>query len=291
MTQIKTNTSFTTLENVDLSKELALIGVQATPLTSLLLSKGNVEKAMATVYSWREKTLDSTEDIAFAEGSETDAFQQSVRRELNNILQIFKKAVSISGTAQAIQTGRFSEEVSDRLLELKINLEKILINGTKDDGSVTGIRKMSGLLEFADPANAVNGTNGQILELLKTAMQKLWKNDLAEGQHYAFVNAEIKEYIDEYFKSNYSYQHKTTDFGLVVETIQTNYGQLNVVLSKHIPEDQVLVFNDSYVDMVTLREAHFEPLAKTGDNTKGQIVGEYSIKVGSPKAVAVITAG
>lgn len=290
MTQIKTNTSFTTLENVDLAKELALIGVQATPLTSLLLSKGNVEKAMATVYTWREKTLDSTENIAFEEGSETTVFQESVRRELSNILQIFKKAVSISGTADAIQGERFSEEVADRLLELKINLEKTLINGIKDDGSVSGIRKMSGLVEFADTANNVMGSQGQVYDLVLDGMQKLWKQDLAEGQHYLFVNADTKEYLDKAFRQNYSYQHKTTDFGLVVETVQTNYGQVNVVLSKHVPETKMVLFNDSYVDIVRLREATFEPLAKTGDNTKGQIVGEYSIKVGSPKAIAVITA-
>ena len=284
-----TSKNFTPAESISLSQELALIGVQATPLTSLLLSKGNVEKAMATVYTWREKTLDTTGDISAVEGAETTVFQESVRRELSNILQIFKKAVSISGTAEAMQNGRLSEEVADRLLELKINLEKTLINGLKDDGSVTGIRKMSGLVEFADSTNAVVGEKGQIMTLVKNALSKLWNNDLAEGQQYALVNAELKEAIDGEFQGQYSYIHKTTDFGLVVETIQTNYGQLNLVLSKHVPADKVIIFNDSYVDLVGLREAHFEPLAKTGDNTKGQVVGEYSIKVGSPKAVAVVT--
>lgn len=277
--------NFLSTEQLSLSKELVVLGIQSTPLTSLLLSKGNIEKAMSTVYTWKEKTIDDTADITFAEGSETTVFQQSVLRELSNILQIFKKSVSISGTAEAMQRNKFPEEVADRLLELKINLEKTLINGLKDDGSTTGIRKMSGLLEFAGETE----TGAQPVDLLLAGMKKLWNNDLAEGQYYAFVNADVKEVIDAHYQGQYSYQHKTTNFGLLVETINTNYGQVNLVLSKHVPADKILLFNDSYVDMVTLREAHFEPLAKTGDSTKGQIVGEYSVKVGTPKAIVNIT--
>lgn len=279
--------NFLATEQLSLSNELVVLGIQSTPLTSLLLSKGSIEKAMSTVYTWREKTIDNTEDITFAEGSETTVFQQSVKRELSNILQIFKKAVSISGTAEAMQRNKFSEEVSDRLLELKINLEKTLINGLKDDASVTGIRKMSGIIEFADTANAVT-TNDGVSALLE-GMRKMWDNDLSEGQYYAFVNADIKEQIDTHYQGNYSYQHKTTNFGLLVETVNTNYGTVNLVLSKHVPADKIVLFNDKYVDMVTLREVHFEGLAKTGDSTKGHVVGEYSLKVASPKGVAVLT--
>lgn len=283
---IKSNT-FLETEQLSLSNELVVLGIQATPLTSLLLSKGSVEKAMSTVYTWREKTIDNTDDITFAEGSETNVFQESVKRELSNILQIFKKAVSISGTAEAMQRNKFSEEVSDRLLELKINLEKTLINGLKDDGSTTGIRKMSGIIEFADAAN--NVTTGDGVGALLEGMRKMWNNDLSEGQYYAFVNADIKEEIDTHYQSSYSYQHKTTNFGLLVETINTNYGTVNLVLSKHVPADKIVLFNDKYVDLVSLREAHFEALAKTGDSTKGHIVGEYSLKVASSKGVAVLT--
>lgn len=281
--------NFLSTEQLSLSKELVVLGIQATPLTSLLLSKGSVEKALSTVYTWREKTIDNTDDISFAEGSETTVFQTSVKRELNNILQIFKKAVSISGTADAMQRNKFTEEVADRLLELKINLEKTLINGLKDDGSVTGIRKMSGLLEYADASNAQTGIVGHSVDLLLASMKKMWQNDLQEGNYYAFVNADVKEVIDTHYQGQYSYQHKTTNFGLLVETINTNFGQINLVLSKHVPADKILLFNDAYVDLVTLREAHFEALAKTGDSTKGHIVGEYSVKVASPLAIANIT--
>lgn len=286
---INSNNGFTATESISLSKELALLGVQSTPLSSLLLSKG-VEKALSTVFTFKEKTLDSTEDISAVEGADTDVFQASAKRELTAILQIFKKAVSISGTAEAMQSAKFTEEVADRLLELKINLEKVLINGTKADGSQTPfIRKMSGVLESSSATNA--GTGADVVELLKEGMQNLWNNDLSEGTYYAFVNADVLEKFNNAYEGNYSYTHTNTNFGLQVSSINTNFGVVNIVLSKHMPTDKIMLFNDSYVGMVALREAHFEPLAKTGDSTKGQIVGEYTVKVGSPKAVAILTVG
>lgn len=284
---INSQNGFTATEQISLSNELALLGVQSTPLSSLLLSKG-VEKALSTVYTWKEKTLATDGETDAVEGADTVVFQQSSKREISNILQIFKRAVSISGTADAMQSTKFSEEVSDRLLELKIQLEKVLMNGLKKDGSQTPfIRQMSGLIEFADSTNNIEGTLDE--DNIKTVMRNLWQHDLAEGQIYAFCNAGAKEGIDAIYGGKYSYQHKTTNFGLIVETINTNYGTVNVVLSKHVPADKIVFFNDAYVNMVALREAHFEPLAKTGDSTKGQVVGEYSLKVGTPKAVAVLT--
>lgn len=284
------SSNFTNMEQISLAKEIALIGVQATPFTSLLMSKGNIEKALSTVYTWRAKTLDNAEDLSAVEGSEDIVFYETARAELSNILEIFKKGASISGTAVAMKSTQFVEEVNDRLLELKINMEKKFINGLKADGSVTPFkRQLSGLIEFADATNAVSATGAVTEDTVKEVMRNLWNQDLAEGTVYAFVNADIKEQIDAIYKDRYGYSHVTTNFGLLVDSINTNYGTVHFVLSKHVPADKMVVFNDSYVDLAYLREPHFEPLAKTGDNVKGQVIAEATLKVGSPKGVAVVT--
>lgn len=43
--------SFTDTERISLANEIAVIGVQATPFTSLLMAKGNIEKALSAVYT------------------------------------------------------------------------------------------------------------------------------------------------------------------------------------------------------------------------------------------------
>lgn len=283
--------NFTNVEQISLAKEIALIGVQATPLTSMLMAKGNIEKALSTVYSWREKTLDSADDLSAVEGEDTTVFFESARAELSNILEIFKKGASITGTAIAMKSSQLAEEVNDRLLELKINMEKKFINGVKADGSLTPFkRQMSGLIEFADAANDVSQAGGAVVEqTIKDVMKNLWDQDLAEGTYYALVNADIKEDVDAIYTDRYQYNHVTTNFGLLVDSVSTNYGTVNFILSKHVPTDKMVVFNDSYVDLAYLREPQFEALAKTGDSIKGHVVAETTLKVASAKGVAVVT--
>ncbi|WP_010651179.1 SU10 major capsid protein [Oceanobacillus massiliensis] len=282
------STNYTNAEQISLAQEIAKIGVQATPFTSLLMAK-QVEKATSTIYTFREKTLSHDEDISAAEGSETTNFTETARRELNNVLQIFKKGASISGSAQAMNAGQLSAEVEDRLLELKINMEKALINSIKDDGSVSGIRKMAGLIASADATNAVSATGTVTEETIKEVARNLWNQDLAEGNLYALVNADVKEQIDAIYKDRYNYNHVTTNFGVLADSVNTNFGQVNFILSKHTPVDKMVVFNDGYVDLAYLREPHFEPLAKTGDSVKGQVIAESTLKVASPKGVGVVT--
>lgn len=285
------STNFTEMEQISLAKEIAIIGVQATPLTSMLMAKGNIEKALSTVYTWREKTLDDTADLSAVEGEDTTVFYETARAELNNILEIFKKGASVSGTAIAMQSSQLAQEINDRLLELKINMEKKFINGLKNDGSTTPFkRQLSGLIEFADASNAVTQTGGAVTEqTIKDVMRNLWNQDLAEGTYYALVNADIKENIDAIYKDRYNYNHVTTNFGLLVDSVSTNYGTVNFVLSKHVPVDKMVVFNDSYINLAYLRQPAFEPLAKTGDAVKGQVVAEATLKVDSKKGVAVVT--
>lgn len=284
------SSNFTNAEQISLAKEIAVIGVQDTPFTSLLMAKGNIERALSTVYTWREKTLSHDEDLSAVEGSDDIEFFETARAELSNILEIFKKGASISGTAVAMNSTQFASEVSDRVLELKVNMEKKFINGLKADGSATPFkRQLSGLIEMADSSNAVEVT-GAIAEAdIKQVMRNLWNQDLSEGTVYAFVNADIKEQIDEIYKDKYGYSHVTTDFGLLVDSINTNYGRVHFVLSKHVPTDKVVVFKDTYVDLAYLRQPHFEPLAKSGDSIKGQVIAEATLKVASKKAVAVVT--
>lgn len=288
--------NLTATESISLAKEITKIGVQETPLVSLLMSKGRTEKANGTVHTWRERTLDQNADISVPEGNENVTFYQSGRAELSNVLEIFEKGVSISGTANAISvTGQgniFSAEVADRLIELKVNMEKAVTKGIKNDGSATPfIRKMQGLEGWADPANLVTGATSKVITEaeVKAIMKKLWDQGLPTGEYFGLVNADLKEQIDALYKDKYSYIAQQNVFGLIVDTIRTNYGNLNLILSRHASADKLTVFDPNYLSLASLREAAFEPLAKVGDSVRGHVVAESTLKVASKKAVAVYT--
>ncbi|WP_136606451.1 SU10 major capsid protein [Paenibacillus dokdonensis] len=289
------STNLTAGESISLAKEIVKIGITDTPLTSLIMAKGLVEKANGTVHTWREKSYSNDADVSVIEGNEDVKFYQSGRAEMNNVLELFQKGVSVSGTANAInvqgQGNIFSSEVADRLTELKVNIEKQVTKGIKNDGSTTPfVRRMAGLETFADASNLVTGAaSGVITEAeIKATVKKLWDQGLPTGEYFGLVNADIKEQIDALYKGSYTYS-QTNVFGIIVDVIRTNYGNLNLLLSRHASADKMTVFDASALSLAFLREAQFEALAKTGDSVKGQVIAEGTLKVASKKAVAQYT--
>lgn len=289
-------TNLTAGEKISLINEIAKIGIQDTPLTSLLMAKGLVGKANGTVQTWRERTLDTTSDVSVIEGNESPVFYESGRAELNNILEIFQKGVSISGTQNAINvTGQgnvFSGEVADRLLEVKVAMEKAITSGTRNDGSLTPfIRKMDGLEKWAHASNVLTGAASGVVteEEVKETVKKLWLQGNQSGQYFALVNADLKEQIDGLYKDKYSYIAQQNVFGLIVDTVRTNYGSVNFILSRHASIDKMTMFDAGVLSLDYLRQPEFESLAKIGDSARGLVTAEATLRVGSKKAVAQYT--
>lgn len=286
---------FLSMENIDLMAEMGVAQPLDTPLTTLLMGRGQTDKETAPLVYFREKTLDTTEDISQVEGSETTEFQASTRLPKNNYCEIFKKAVSVSGTAQASSvTGiadMYTSEMADRLVELKVNLEKALTNGVKNDGSASPFkRRMDGLFSFVDAGNKVTAIDVTPTETdFKNTVKKLWDNGLGSNGYICLCNADLKEIIDGFYNAQYNYNAPTGEFGLVANKINTNFGNVDLMLDRHIPEGKLIVFDPNYVRLGFLRTPFSEVLAKTGDNVKGQVIAEATLKVLNGKALATLS--
>lgn len=287
---LKSN-DLTPQENIHLSEEMAVVAPSNTPLMTLLMGKGRVKQTTGKIHTWREKTLDFS-DITVPEGSEATNFVNGVRAELNNILEIFLKSTSVSGTAQATgKTGDlFAQEINDRLAELKIAIEKRLITGVKDDGSVSGVRKMAGLLQFADGNNTYASKTSELSEKdVRGLARMIFDAGNENAEIYVLISPDNKEVIDEMYKDHYGYSHNTDNFGIIVSSMNTNYGQLNFVIDRFMPNDKIVAFDINAVSLVFLREPHFEQLGKTGDYIAGQVVAEATLEVLSRRSIAVMT--
>lgn len=286
---IKTS-NFTTGELIDLSKEIGLVAATDTPFYSLLLSMNQTDEGTSKIHSWREKSLDTTDDISVTEGAALSNVVSSTRAEKSNIMEIFMKGVEVSGSANASTiTGvpnLFNAELVDRLTEMKINVEKKLINGTKNDGSADPfVRKMDGLLAFALEGNTVSHTALDEAKFKET-IKKLWTNGLG-GNLVAMMNSDLKEDIDSIYDSKYSYIAQESRFGLVSRTIQTNFGNVDLILNRHMPATKMVVFDPSYLKVTYLRKPFMEMLAKSGDSIKGQVISECSLTCLNQKAIAL----
>lgn len=257
------------------------------------MNKKLVETAGSVTINWREKTLDDTEDISKIEGHTPDTFVSSGRAEKSNVMEIFSKAVQVSGSAQASNVvginDLFASEINDRLTEVKVNIEKKVLAPTNyNDGSTEPfIRRMKSIFEQVDPANVVDITTAPTQADFKAVVKKLWDAGLGSNEFYAFVNADFKELIDGFYANQINYNQPMDTYGFVANKIITNYGVVNVVLNRHMPVDKILVVDPAYLRLVYLRKPAFEMLAKDGDNIKGMVITECSLKVLNSKAVAV----
>ena len=277
-------------EVLDLSAEIALVNPTDTPLVSLLQAKGKVVPAKDVTVSWRERELNNTRGVK-AEGSEAGEAVKSVRRLKSNICQIMEKVVSVSGTLNALNPNgvgnEFASELADRLIELKMDTEHYVINGKMDTESEE--RQMAGLLELIDETHRLEAT-GLSEEDFIDALQKVWEAG-AQGELYCFVNASIKRQINKIFKDQVSQVGKQGEqgMGIIITRIETDFGNINLVLDRHMPADKILIVDLDKVELAELRKVAYTELAKTGDYRKGMVNCENTIKLLNTKAGAVIT--
>ncbi len=287
------------LENevVDLKDEIALLSPTDTPLTTMLMAKGKVVPANDITVTWRERKLNDERGTLKLEGAEAGEVIKSSRSSLSNLCQIIEKVTAVSGTAKALSPkgigDAFTSEVADRLIETKRDLEYYYINGVKTKESDSTPRQMNGLLNLINSENVIDAGAKAITEqLILDALQTIWDAG-AQGEYYMFVNASIKRQINQIFKDAtnvrfVSNQGTEQIYGVTVSKIETDFGNVNIVLNRHMPAKALMMVDLEQVEIAELRGTFYEGLPKSGDFFKGHILNESTIKLLNSKAGAKI---
>ena len=278
------------LENevVDLREEIALVSPTDTPLTTMLMARGQVAKATDITVTWRERELNSNRGTLRLEGAEAGEVIKSTRGSLSNVCQIIEKVTAVSGTAEALNPkgigSSFDMEVNDRLIETKRDLEWYYLNGTKTMEADGTPRQMAGLMNLVNANNVVQ-TKGALKEdHILDALQKMWDKG-AQGEYFAFVNATQKRAINALAKTEgnvrWVVDNGTTanKYGIAVSQIVTDFGTVNLVLDRYMDNNGILILDLDEVEIAELRPTFFEKLPKAGDYHKGHVINESTIKL------------
>lgn len=284
MAEFKSTKDLLQGEVQDLREEIALVSPKDTPLTTLLMSMGKVVPAKDITVSWRERELNGTRGNVLVEGAECGTPLKSTRKMFTNYCQILEKVYSVTGTLSALNPVGIGDEkareIEDRLAELKMDMEYYFLQGAKaEESGMTG-RQMNGLLNMVK--NSIDVSSASLTEdHIIDGMQKMWEKG-AHGDVYLLCNATIKRKINKLFSSSDSTRVQASthnSLGIMVDTVETDFGTCHIVLDRHMPENQILGIDLENVEIAELRPAFHEELAKTGDYTKGHIVVENTIKL------------
>lgn len=287
------NTDLLRNEEIDLKDELMVLNPQFTPISSLVLQK-SLKKAKDVVYRQTFKTLSDTPSGGRLEGAAAPNAEQSAKTTVENFLEIFSKAATVSGTASAIygeEGSLLKKEIKDRLTEVKYDIEKAFTIGVKKDEDVSSGRQMNGLVNQVHASHVIDGENaGLTTAHIDKAMEYLYTAQIP-GERYVFINpTEVGKLAELYTKQENVRINLTPDSdkaGIAVNKIVTNFGDALIVKSNAVPVGTILVASLDYVEVAELRAPKYEPLAKSGDAESGQVVAELTI-VNAPKAMAKI---
>lgn len=274
-------------EVIDLAEEIKLVSPTDTPLTTLLMGRGQVVPAKDITVTWREKQLNSTRGTLKLEGAEAGDPIISSRGSISNLCQIIEKVTQVSGTAEALNPlgigDSFNAEVNDRLIEAKRDLEWYMLNGTKTSEADSTPRQMNGLMNMVASGNVIDAQGYTFDEdLILDGMQSMWDHG-SQGEYYAFVNAGVKRLINGFSKvgnirvninDGTAVQH-----GVTIAKLDTDFGTVNLVLNRHMAANDILVVDLENVEIAELRPTFFEALPKAGDYFKGHIINESTIKL------------
>jgi hypothetical protein len=147
-------------------------------------------------------------------------------------------------------------------------------------------------------SNRVNGNDTPLTKtLVLDAMQKAYDNGgLMEDETRTIVlgSTQKRALTAAFINATDGYRFQTRNVGGVnVQTIETDFGTLNVMLDRHVPSDTALILSLEQIAPVFLNipnKGHFfvEPLSKAGSSDRYQLYGEIGLKYGNPLAHALI---
>lgn len=218
------------------------------------------------------------------EGSEARESNYIPRESLFNVTQIFDDTVKVSGTAQSMAQYGIDDlylyekmKVQDRLA---FELEKAIVNGIRyEDGD---IRMMGGIKSYIK-SNIYEAAAQPInYEILDNAMLDIFNSGAMKDatRHVLMVSAKQKQVLSTLDNSRLTVYNETNTFGRNVMAVVTNYGELPIIVNTNLEADEVMILDANRIKVKPLQGRDFTHtyLGVTGDNIKGQIVGEYTLE-------------
>ena len=298
----------------DLTEILTRVAPEATPCSSNI---GAGQKAEATYHEYQLEDLAAPDaDNAVLEGDDTGTYAENVTTRVGNHTQILKKAFVISGTQEEVKkAGRKSEINRHRVLksiEIKRDLEAaILRNGASRAQSGPDARLIGGISAWLTSnvsrgsggsnggfsgttvAAATNGTQRAFTEaLLKTVMQSIFNNSGESKSRDIYMSAAHKQTFSGFpgiadIRSTASGKGQAKIYG-AADIYGSDFGDLAAIPVAYGLTREVLILDNDYLGISTLRAIKEEKLAKTGDNEKRHIIMEKTLEVRNQKALGVV---
>ena len=272
----------------DISDIITMISPEDTPLFTRL----GREKATATVHEWLEDVLGKADNNAQVEGFTYFTVNATPRTRLDNPTQIMSRGVQVTDTQEAVlHYGVKSEtayQMQKTLKELAFDCEKAIIEQTnKILGSMAIPREFGGLPYWIITNVLSNGGTARSLTfgLINDALEMTYN----EGGHpnILLVSPRNKRIISTFTAGNTKYMdgNKTRKLSQVISVLETDFGVVECLTDRFMPNDCVYGLTTEYIKKAFLRPFKSGiDLPKISDMLRKIVVGEWTIEMRAEKA-------
>ena len=308
-----TNT-FDTYDAIGIREDLSDMIYNVDPSATPFYSKSSKTKAKNTLVEWQTQALRASAVNAHIEGDATSADAVTPTVRLGARTQIFKNAVVVSDTDEAVDNAARAKELAYQTLliakEQKLDIEKALFaNQGNVVGSSTAARKTGGVpswlitnVNFQSGNSGANptgdGSDARTDDGTPTAfsqtkfddvMQSIWEEGGKPDTVYlsAFqMNVALGFTGNNNQRANVVGSDQTVVNSLAIYL--TPWGQVSFEPSRENRSRDVFILQDDMWNCAVLRGTKNVALAKNGDNTTRQVTTELALCSKNEKANGAI---
>lgn len=293
-----------TVNVVNFVGELFNLTGRDTPFKTLAAMNG-IRRVQAKQFTWQTTDNASAAQPDIAEGADP-TFEGRDRSEVSNVVQIFQYGVEVAysklgnigflGSGGDTVTTPAISVLGDQPVTNEIELQQALkldrcaedmeisfLSGTFDNPNDTTTGRRTRGIQTAITTNVVAaGTSDlsrdHIDELLRTM----------HGNRAKFVRPTLMGAAIQIQRVNEAYEFVPRDRnvgGANIRTIITPFGEIDVVINRHVTSGTVLLADMAFVKPVVMPipgkgELFLEPVARTGAAEKSQLYGEWGLQYG-----------
>jgi hypothetical protein len=308
-----TNT-FDSYDMTGIREDLSDVIYDVSPSETPFYSACAKVKATNTYHEWQTDALRSSAANAHVEGDDTAAEARTATSRLGNYTQIFKNAVSISGTDDGLNKAGRAKEMAYQILkvakEQKLDIEKALFdNNARAAGNSTTARELAGApawmvtnVEGASDGSVATGdgtdayTDGTQEAFTQarfdSAMQSIWeqggKPDAVYLSAFQMNKALSFTGMNNQRSTIGASVGGTNSVVNAMDVYVTPWGTVEFVPTRENRGRDVFIMQSDMWKVANLRPTKNTELAKTGDSMKRQVVTELTLVCANEKSSGLI---
>jgi len=222
---------------------------------------------------------------ALIEGADPENFRFTDISTAYNITQILgPELIKVSASEQAISlkggyfgvTNQFSRQVMKKMREMLVTYEQAINYGVRVEDTTNDWRTMGGFLYYIT-TNVDSTTTAISYTAFTTQAQNAYNNGGMVNTFAVAPSQKVK--MSSFDAASIRLARADNIRGQIVDVIVTDFGECDIMLNRHLRTADAIGIDKQWVDLATLRPLVMQPLAKTGDSDKVQLVGEKTMRV------------